>query len=139
MSEMLPRLSLVWDRIQADPEITILVPEFPYSHQVFEEILKIAPERMAYYRFGAGWQPCHVFYAETVILPTPTTTGNPPPEMLAGLRSIFGIPPVGDNKTLVYFSRKNSPDRIVANEDELISPTPLHFLFPPPFLKFISF
>ncbi len=121
MSEMLPRLSLVWDRIQSDAEISILVPDFDYSRQVFEEILKIPSERMIYYRFGAGWMPCEVFFAEMIIFPTPTTTGNPAPEMLDGLRSIFGIPETSDNETIVYFSRKYAPDRVVANEEELIS------------------
>jgi hypothetical protein len=126
MTEMLPRLSLVWDRVQADPDITLLVPNFPYARTIFEDILKVAPERMAYYRFGAGWNPCEVFYGETVIIPTPTTTGNPAPEMFDELRSIFGIPEVGDNKTIVYFSRRVSGDRMVANEDELISYTSIH-------------
>jgi hypothetical protein len=121
MTEMLPRLSLVWDKIQVDPEIALLVPDFPYARTIFQDILKLAPERMAYYRFGAGWNPCEVFYGETVILTTPTTTGNPPPEKFEKLRAIFDVPAVSDNKTIVYFSRRVSGDRIVANEEELMS------------------
>lgn len=121
MTEMLPRLSLIWDRVKADPEITLLVPEFPYAHSIFEDILKIAPERMAYYRFGAGWSPCEIFYGETVLLTTPATTGNTAPEMFDGLRELFDIPQVTDNKTIVYFSRRASTERMVSNEEEILA------------------
>lgn len=121
MTEMLPRLSLVWDRFQADTELTLLVPNLPFAKTIFEGILKIDPSRMAYFNFGAGWNPCEVFFGETILLPTPATTGNPPPEMFEDLRTIFNIPEQSDNKTIVYFSRKASGDRMVSNEEELLN------------------
>jgi len=101
----------------------VLVPDFPYSREIFEGILGLNPAQMVYYRFGPGWIPCHTYFAETLLLPNPVPTGNPSPEIIQATRRLLVPEPlqIENRDIVIYCSRRNSFDRVVANEEELLA------------------
>eukprot|EP01113_Clastostelium_recurvatum_P025687 TRINITY_DN308_c0_g1_i5.p1 TRINITY_DN308_c0_g1~~TRINITY_DN308_c0_g1_i5.p1 ORF type:complete len:1254 (+),score=420.56 TRINITY_DN308_c0_g1_i5:132-3893(+) len=127
LSEQLPRLALIWDRIRSDPEMHILVPDMGTSvvKEVLVDFLKIPQNRLVFYRYGSGWDPCHVYYAEELYMINPTATGNPSVELMDAMRQMFldvnpNLPNEEERNLIVYMSRKGSVNRKVDNEDELI-------------------
>ncbi|KAF2076181.1 hypothetical protein CYY_002535 [Polysphondylium violaceum] len=133
-TEQLPKLSLAYEEINNDPEINILVPNTPYARMTMEELLKFNSSRILYYNPGEGWDPCKVFYAEMLMLPTPIPTGSPPREMMDSMRNIIyeknniDIVSKEPTKYVIYSSRAMtwSKKRMVANEQEVIDTIKAH-------------
>lgn len=83
-----------------------------------EGVLQLPSEQVVYYRFGPGWSPCHVFFAEELLLPTPVPTGNPSQEIMHATRRLLVPQPLEEPQRdiVLYCSRSHSVGRVVANE-----------------------
>ncbi|KAM9947998.1 hypothetical protein ACTFIT_001339 [Dictyostelium discoideum] len=126
--DQLPKLSLVLEELELDPEIKILVPFTDFAKTIMVDTLKFSPDRIIYFKPGSGWDPCVVFFANTLLLPTPIPPGQPPREMISKLRDYFYqkndidiVAPINRN-VIMYASRKStlSPLRKVSNEQKVI-------------------
>eukprot|EP01132_Coremiostelium_polycephalum_P000619 gene619-768_t len=131
IQEQLPKLSLALDEIEMDPEIKILAPNIPFAKDILEGLLKFDPKRMLYFNPGPGWEPCKVYFAQTLIFPTPIPTGHPPKEMMHTLRELIWTrnnisiqAPIDDKSEqwVIYASRtkSTSKQRSISNENEVI-------------------
>eukprot|EP01133_Synstelium_polycarpum_P015137 gene15137-17916_t len=134
IQEQMPKIALAWDTLQSDEEMHIIVPNIPYAHTIMEQLLKVPAQRILYFNPGAGWDPCTIFFAQEVHLPTPIPTGHPPREMIHNMRNIImrsnnlptyaeeDTPKFASGNVVIYASRQltQSKQRKVNNEDELI-------------------
>lgn len=126
LSHHLPRLGMLWDLVQSDPEINILVPFMGNSvvDDVLVDLLNITKSRLVYYRYGEGWNPCKTYFAEKLYLPNPAVTDNPSRELLERMYHMVA-PALRDRcrpreQAIVYMSREDARSRKVINEQEFL-------------------
>ncbi|KYR01815.1 putative glycosyltransferase [Tieghemostelium lacteum] len=127
----LPKLSLIWDELQKDPEIKVMVPNTQYSRIIMEQLLKLPNHRVLYFNPGEGWDPCTIHFAETLLLPTPIVPDHVSKNQMSSLRDIIykqndltpdKLPTSQHRNIVIYAGRSKalSSQRKMSNELEFI-------------------
>eukprot|EP01113_Clastostelium_recurvatum_P050320 TRINITY_DN9491_c0_g1_i7.p2 TRINITY_DN9491_c0_g1~~TRINITY_DN9491_c0_g1_i7.p2 ORF type:complete len:547 (+),score=84.53 TRINITY_DN9491_c0_g1_i7:1701-3341(+) len=133
LSEQLPRLALVADRIQDDTAIKILIPDLETARSVFTQILNITADRLVTYKVSEPTESCTTYFVKDMYMVSSTPTGHPSSELYDSMRrDLFSSLPntifahhhdhPATTRTIVFLRRdSNANERRITNEEELLA------------------